>query len=325
MPASRAPLFYTGPSLDRCAQRRRDPDWIAARLAEPGALVVPVWRGNCLVSAGAAGHRAAFLSVGSALGLGAAPASMPLLGVSTEAAAGGVPGGIPGGIPEGVAIFAADLSALEDPASPPELSAAGRFEDLRAAGPTLPQAEGALLAYAKGLLWWHLRHGFCGVCGSPTESAEAGHVRRCADAACATQHFPRTDPAVIMLVHDGDRVLLGRQPRFPPGMYSTLAGFVEPGESLEEAVAREVREEAGVEVEEVRYLASQPWPFPSSLMLGFFARAATTAIRVDPDELEDARWFGRDELLAAGEGDAFRLPRRDSIARRLVETWLGRA
>jgi NAD+ diphosphatase len=317
MTGSRAPLFYTGPSLDRCAQRRRDPDWIAARLAEPGTLVVPVWRGNCLVSAEAGGHRAAFLSVGSALALGAPPASMPLLGLSTGEGTGGVPGG--------AAIFAADLSALEDPASLPELSAAGGFEDLRAAGPTLPLAEGALLAYAKGLLWWHIRHGFCGVCGSPTESAEAGHVRRCADAACATQHFPRTDPAVIMLVHDGDRVLLGRQSRFPPGMYSTLAGFVEPGESLEEAVAREVREEAGVEVEEVRYLASQPWPFPSSLMLGFFARAATTEIRVDSDELEDARWFGREELLAAGEGDAFRLPRRDSIARRLVETWLGRA
>jgi NAD+ diphosphatase len=149
-------------------------------------------------------------------------------------------------------------------------------------------------------------------------------VRRCTGADCGQSHFPRTDPAVIMLVHDGERCLLGRKPGWPEGMHSTLAGFVEPGESLEEAVMREVLEETGVVVDEVAYHSSQPWPFPASLMLGFHARARCTAITVDPEELEHAAWFERGALLAQAEGDAFRLPRRDSIARRLVEDWLRR-
>ena len=155
--------------------------------------------------------------------------------------------------------------------------------------------EAALLAYARGLMYWHRRHRFCGVCGAATDSRGGGHVRRCRNADEPHEHFPRTDPAVIMLVtHDdlegrGPAALLGRQSRWPDGMYSTLAGFVEPGESLEEAVAREVREETGVAVADVRYQASQPWPFPSSLMLGFRARAVTTGIDVDQRELQDAR------------------------------------
>jgi NAD+ diphosphatase len=149
-------------------------------------------------------------------------------------------------------------------------------------------------------------------------------VRRCPNPACGATHFPRTDPAVIMLVVDGERCLLGRQSQWPPGMHSTLAGFVEPGESLERAVAREVREEAGIEIDDVAYHSSQPWPFPSSLMLGFTARATTTELRVDTTELEAARWFEKDWLLAHEDDDAFRLPRRDSIARRLIEDWLGR-
>ena len=148
-------------------------------------------------------------------------------------------------------------------------------------------------------------------------------MRRCKDPACNTMHFPRTDPAVIMLVSDGDRALMGRSKHFPAGMYSTLAGFVEPGESLEMAVAREVREETGIEVGAVHYHSSQPWPFPSSIMLGFTAEARSTTVIVDPDELEDARWFERDFILRHRDDDEFRLPRRDSIARRLIEDWLG--
>jgi NAD+ diphosphatase len=147
-------------------------------------------------------------------------------------------------------------------------------------------------------------------------------MRRCTDPACRTMHFPRTDPAVIMLVVDGERALLGRQKAFPPGMYSTLAGFVEPGESLEGAVAREVREETDIEVGAVVYHSSQPWPFPANIMLGFHASAASTEITVDPGELEDARWFERRWLIDHVDDDSFRLPRRDSIARRLVEDWL---
>ena len=147
-------------------------------------------------------------------------------------------------------------------------------------------------------------------------------MRRCTDPACNTMHFPRTDPAVIMLVTQGERALMGRSRHFPPGMYSTLAGFVEPGESLEEAVAREVREESGIEVGAVDYHSSQPWPFPANIMLGFHAQALTTEITVDLGELEDARWVERGWLLAHQDDDNFRLPRRNSIARRLVEDWL---
>jgi NAD+ diphosphatase len=173
------------------------------------------------------------------------------------------------------------------------------------------------------MLFWHSRHRFCGLCASPTRSEEAGHMRRCTDPACHTMHFPRTDPAVIMLVTDGDRALLGRNKNFPlPGMYSTLAGFVEPGESLEGAVAREVREETAIEVAGVHYHSSQPWPFPANIMLGFYAEAATTEISVDYGELEDARWFERGWLLNHTDDDEFRLPRRDSIARRMIEDWL---
>jgi len=149
-------------------------------------------------------------------------------------------------------------------------------------------------------------------------------MRRCTNPECKAMHFPRTDPAVIMLVTDGARALLGRNKNFPPGMYSTLAGFVEPGESLEEAVAREVYEETKITLDEVLYHSSQPWPFPASLMLGFHAKARTTEIEVDQKELEAARWYERSWLLAHKDDDDFRLPRRDSIARRLLEDWLGR-
>ena len=183
------------------------------------------------------------------------------------------------------------------------------------------RTDSALLAYAKGLAHWHARHRFCGVCGEGTEAKDAGHVRVCTGPDCATQHFPRTDPAVIMLVTDGDRCLLGHNKRFPERIYSTLAGFVEPGESLEEAVAREVLEETGVRVGRVQYHSSQPWPFPASIMLGFHAEAESEAITVQAAELVDARWFSRAEI-ANFEQLGLRLPRPDSIARRLVEHWL---
>ena len=171
---------------------------------------------------------------------------------------------------------------------------------------------------------WHRRHRFCGRCGAPTESRKAGHLRVCTRPACGLEHFPRTDPAVIMLVHDDEACVLGRRPGWPPGLHSTLAGFVEPGESLEEAVAREVREEAGLEVplEGIRYNSSQPWPFPASLMLGFHARAERAPLTVYEAELESVAWYSRETLRNLEEGDDLRLPRRDSIARRLIEDWL---
>src|SRR5262249_54747330 len=218
---------------------------------------------------------------------------------------------------------AVEASHGDAPAPVSSLAEAAAFADLRTVGPLIERDQGALLAYARGMMHWHARHRFCGVCGHPTASLEAGHVRRCTNAACGAQHFPRTDPAVIMLVHDrGERVALGRQKAWPSGMHSVLAGFVEPGESLEDAVRREVAEEVGIALAEVIYHSSQPWPFPSSIMLGFTARAITTDLNLATDEIESARWYTRAELPASPENEVFRMPRRASIARRLVDDWL---
>ena len=192
---------------------------------------------------------------------------------------------------------------------------------LRTVGPTLSASDAALVVQAQALAEWHRAHRFCPRCGGALRSSGGGYVLRCEG--CERQHFPRTDPAVIMLVTDGDRALLGRQSSWPPGRFSTLAGFVDPGESLEQAVAREVMEEAGVEVTDVTYFGNQPWPFPSSLMVGFFARAVTTDIQVDGDELEAARWFTRDEMRAEAESGSLVLPGGISISRSLVEAWYG--
>jgi NAD+ diphosphatase len=294
--------FYAFAEIDRAGRYRRDAAWLAARIADPTSRFLPVWRNQNLVHAGAAPPRAALL--------------LPHQ-VACEADEA-----VLLGIDEKGAFFAVDLSAHDEPLAALRHAAPLEFADLRRVGALMNGHEGSLLAYARGMMWWHARHRFCGVCGSPAASADAGHVRRCTDPACATAHFPRTDPAVIMLVTDGERCLLGRQRAWPEGQHSTLAGFVEPGESLEDAVAREVLEETGIVVGEVRYHSSQPWPFPSSIMLGFTAEARSTAIAVDRDELEDARWFERDFIRNHPDDDKFRLPRRDSIARRLIEDWL---
>ena len=190
------------------------------------------------------------------------------------------------------------------------------YEELRPLLPQVGDAQARLLTYARALLVWRARHRYCGVCGSPTTPRTAGHVLQCTSPGCGTQVFPRLDPAIIVLVTQGERALLGRQPSWPPGRYSTLAGFVEAGESLEEAVAREVREETGARVHSITYFSSQPWPFPASLMLGFHAQAPVEAIQLD-GELEDARWFERSELRAG----KVLLPPPHTIARRLLEAW----
>jgi len=325
----RSPNYYAAPGFERAGLRRREPDWIRARVLDPASVFVPVWRSQNLVIEVEGGEpRAAVLSV-DAVG--------PLFGglsdsdVDERLAHGQV---VFLGVVDERPHFALDVSAHEAPLDmlrSPVLAAAGitqadvRFADLRHLAGRLEPGEGALLALARAMAFWHSRHRFCGLCGSPTRSEEAGHMRRCTDPACNAMHFPRTDPAVIMLVTDGERALLGRNKNFVPGMYSTLAGFVEPGESLEDAVAREVREETAIEVGAVHYHSSQPWPFPANIMLGFYAEATSSAITVDTGELEDARWFERDWLLSHTDDDSFRLPRRDSIARRLMEDWLGQS
>ncbi|HEY8016263.1 MAG TPA: NAD(+) diphosphatase [Dongiaceae bacterium] len=292
--------FYVTPTLDRVSLNRRDEAWVAHRMAEPESRLLLVWRGQNLILE-APSPAAALLSLTEGGALLAEAREIALLGLVGERA-----------------LFAADLSHREEPPALP----GARFADLRSVGPLLAREEGGLLAYARGLMHWHQRHRFCGVCGSPTESREAGHMRRCTNPACAAEHHPRTDPAVIMRVEHQGRILLGRQKQWPVGMHSVLAGFVEPGESLEDAVRREVAEEVALQLTEVNYHSSQPWPFPSSIMLGFTAIAEGDQFRVDEHELEMARWFTREELLASPEDESFRLPRRDSIARRLVDDWI---
>jgi NAD+ diphosphatase len=306
IPASR-PNAYTGSPLDRDAARREDADWIAGALADPETLFAPVWRSRSLMKSVAEGKPEAVLVTGAA--------------AERMRMAGGPWAFL--GHWEGKPVFAVDLSAAEDPIPLlPDETTGGPvgFTDLRQVAGLLPAGEASVLAHARGLMHWRTRHRFCGVCGHECAPRSAGHAMVCSN--CSAQHFPRTDPAVIMLVVRGDRCLLGHSHRFPnTTMYSTLAGFVEPGESLEEAVRREVKEEAGVEVGEVLYHSSQPWPFPSSIMLGFHAEGLSDAITIDPEELKDARWFSREELRnAAALG--FSLPRVDSIARRLIEDWL---
>jgi NAD+ diphosphatase len=277
------PNTFAGEALDRAGPHRRDEAWLAARLADPATGVVAASAGGVVV----AGERPRMFAVDELPeGL-----ELVLLGVDGDDRA----------------VFAAD----------PGDQLPGERRGLRDLAPMLSQAEGGMVAHAVGLLNWHRRHRFCANCGAPTDAREAGHVRVCP--ACGTQHHPRTDPVVIMLVTDGDRALLGRQAQWPAGRYSALAGFVEPGESLEEAVAREVREEAGVQVADVRYRSSQPWPFPSSLMLGFSARWAGGKPAVRDAELEDVGWFTREAIVG---GDVL-LPPPTAIARRLIDEWLG--
>jgi NAD+ diphosphatase len=290
---------FAGGSLDRLSHRRTDAGWIAERLADPASRAVAAGRDGVLVRED--GERVTPAELPAAALAGAA--DLVLLGADARGA-----------------VFAADLDAVgEDRVR--ALAPGARVAGLRDVAPRLAQADGGLLAAAVALLHWHREHPFCARCGTATVMGEAGWVRGCP--ACGATHHPRTDPVVIMLVVDGDRALLGRQARWPPGRWSALAGFVEPGESLEEAVAREVAEEAGVAVDEVAYRSSQPWPFPASLMLGFTARYSGGEAHARDGELEALGWFGRDELVGMRDGcDRRFLPPPDAIARRLVDEWL---
>jgi NAD+ diphosphatase len=302
IPASR-PNAYTGSPLDRAALLREDSDWIHQALADPDTLFAPVWRSRSLMKGLESGRPEAVLLTGAAAeAVRMQDGPWAFLGLWT-----------------GRTVFAVDCSAAEDPL-PLLPEGMGGFTDLRQVAGLLPPGEASILAHARGLMHWRTRHRFCGACGAPCSPRSAGHAMVCTG--CNTQHFPRTDPAVIMLVVRGGHCLLGHSHRFPnTRMYSTLAGFVEPGESFEEAVRREVKEEAGIEVGDVAYHSSQPWPFPSSIMIGFHAEGLSEEIRIDPEELKDARWFSREEVVNH-EAHGFSLPRADSIARRLIEDWL---
>ena len=222
------------------------------------------------------------------------------------------------GLKDGKPLFAA---AMPDSEAAP-LAGLGEFRDMRALAFVLPEADTAIAGQAKALVDWHERHRFCAKCGAETAPADAGYRRVCAQ--CGAEHFPRTDPVVIMLPLFGEECLIGRNKRFPEGLYSAFAGFLEPGETMEEAVARELKEEVSLAVKSVRYHASQPWPFPSSLMLGCYAQAASKDFRIDGHEIEDARWIGRGEARARLAGkieDAVKMPGTIAIARKLIADW----
>lgn len=307
------PNFFAGGGFDRAGLKRADPDWVARALASADTRVIPVWRDQHLVT-DAEDPSPVFLTAGEVEALGAGGPGPTLLGIVEDRT-----------------VFAVDVSHVETADTHEMLGGRGAFIDIRDVGSLLAREHAQMMAMARALLYWHRRHGYCGACGAPTEPRDAGHVRVCTNSACGITHFPRTDAAVIMLVTDGDRCLLGRRPGRQNVMYSTLAGFVEPGESLEEAVAREVMEEVGIVTINQRYAHSQPWPFPSQLMVGFYADAVTREIILNRDELADAGWFTRDEVRRMMEArnreeaearGLRRLPRPVSIARRLIADWL---
>ena len=295
---------FGGNPLDRVSERREDPDWITALLADPATRVLALRDLRPRVRAGAP-SALDWQPAGAWRERIEAGATLVFLGMG-----------------DGRAHFAVDASgAAVDP------DADGDLVDVRALAPAIAPGEAAILAQARSLVDWHARHRFCAQCGSPTRPGSAGWVRRCP--ACQASHFPRTDPVVIMLAVRGERALLGRNRQRPGGRFSCLAGFVEPGETVEEAVRREVREESGIRCGRVRYLAAQPWPFPSSLMLGFLAEALTEEITVDPEELAEARWFSREEIRAmvtrasAGPDDPSQvsLPAPIAIAHHICRRW----
>lgn len=306
-------VVFGGSGLDRAAALRKEPRRLAEAL-EAGS-VLPVWRGKPLVGPGEA--------------LGWLPAGHPALAHAGPA--------VFLGLDEGYARFAADISPWSPEAGAeavvagffdpsvqhhPAIGEGAGFRELRGVMAQLSARDAELAATAKAVLQWHRSHGYCAACGAPSVMAQGGWQRTCP--ACGAQHFPRTDPVVIMLVTQGNSVLLGRSPGWPDGMYSLLAGFVEPGETVEAAVRREVLEETGVRCGAVGYLASQPWPFPASLMIGARTEAMDRTLRLDPDELEAALWVSREELVTAfaGRHPGIRPPRGGAIAHFILGNWL---
>jgi NAD+ diphosphatase len=293
----RRPNSFTGQYIERAAHLRKDAAHVASALADPSSVLVPVWRDRSYMRRAADGVFGGFVAVTHEIRMALPDEDLVMLGHY-----------------DGRTYFAVDLSSHDEA---PQLLPDASFEDLRFLGGQLPGQEGGVLAYARAMVHWRSKHRYCGVCGAPNRSDSAGHVMKCSNLACHTEHFPRLDPAIIVLVSDGERALLGRQASWPAGRYSTIAGFVEPGESLEDAVAREVLEETGVSILSADYHSSQPWPFPASLMLGFLAVAAPGAVARADEELEDARWFTREQIASGTPG----LPPPQSISYRLIEDW----
>ena len=299
---------FSGSPLNRASDKRTDPNWIESKRRDPSSLVLPIWRLE------------PFLLEPENSG---PPIELGLLRPEiADSIAGAEAPCIFLGLDGDRAVFALDVSETADPTNPGPLAGLGSFRDARTAAQMVSIKDAAIIAQAKALIDWHQRHGFCPRCGAPTQLMDAGYRRLCGK--CNAEHFPRVDPVVIMLATHGEACLVGRGKQFPPGMFSALAGFVEPGETIEEAVRRELMEEASLKVGEVTYYATQPWPFPSSLMIGCFAQAANRDAKPDETELAEVRWLERGvarDLIEGGSHDGLRVPPPIAIAHHLIKAW----
>jgi NAD+ diphosphatase len=299
---------FAGSPLNRASEKRIDSNWIESKRHDPSSLVLPMWRlepfllgPEKLISPLELG----LLRPEIADSLASAEAPCVFLGLDGDRA-----------------VFALDVSEARNPAQAGPLAGLGYFCEARAAAQMVSLKDAAIIGQAKALIDWHQRHGFCPRCGTPTKMMDAGYRRLCGK--CHAEHFPRVDPVVIMLATHGDACLVGRGKQFPPGMFSALAGFVEPGETIEEAVRRELMEEASVQVSEVSYYATQPWPFPSSLMIGCFAKAESRDAKADETEIAEIRWLDRSvarELIEGKQMDGVRVPPPIAIAYHLIKAW----
>ena len=298
------PHVFADNPIDRGDQQRRNENWLRERASDPDSRVLVMPELDVPMTDGPS-PELSWMSPDDTrwFGIDGEPVFLGLL--------------------DGVAHFAVHVPATSGAAAELRGDDSIRFADARSAAGFLSGQETGIVAQARAQLDWHNRHGFCSVCGNRTEMGRGGHVRKCPS--CGAEHFPRTDPVAIMLVHDGELCLLGqsRGRLSRMRMYSALAGFIDQAESIEEAVAREVREEAGIEVKNVKYHSSQPWPFPSSLMIGCHAEAATTDIHIDNEEMTDVQWFDREEVLLALEGRSRKLavPQPLAIAHHLIKPW----
>jgi len=300
-------VTFAGGKLDRAGHQRKDELWLRAQLLAPDSRFLPLW------------HLRPLMQPGDDLTISWRSRS----DVATYIEMGAILVFL--GLLKGVPHFAVDVSSAGKSRSDAPFREDGKWIDVRSAAANTSMEDAAILAQSRSMIDWHLRHGYCASCGSPTELREAGYMRKCDP--CGAQHFPRTDPVMICLVLDENQnCMLGRQAIWPKGNYSALAGFMEPGENLEEAVRREVMEESGIPIGEVRYVCSQPWPFPSSLMIGCWAYATSTDIHVDQEELEEAIWFSRDEikvmLTRYDQMDQIRMPAPLAIAHQLAQLWI---
>jgi NAD+ diphosphatase len=304
------PNTFANYPLDKAGIRRKDKEWLEAALNADSARFIPFRDKQPLLLLGPDGEtngEAGWLSAQARAVIGGPDAATLFLGVDED----------------GAPHFALDAPAGREQADA-LLDGMGAYADMRAAAGILAAGDTAILGAAKSLFEWHARHGYCANCGAPTAISEGGWKRECG--ACAAEHFPRVDPVVIMIATFDDKCLLGRQKRWPRGMYSALAGFLEPGESIEEACARELMEEAGVKAVSARYLFAQPWPFPSSLMMGLIAEAESADVEPDGDELDEARWFSRGEIemmLNRRHPDSF-VPPPLAIAHHVIKAWAER-